>query len=358
MNRAPTFELDMTRFIRAPCERVFDAFVTREALQAWMCPRGMRAAEVTVDAREGGRYRIVMKARDNSTYIVGGVFRELVRPQRLVYTWQWEGEIMPGVETLITLTLSEREGGTQLHLRHTGFPDAGQRDSHGQGWNSTFNKLADFLDERGSAASVALLGDPRSTYTRTARMGLAEKGVKHRFEPAGPRSPEILEVHPFGKIPGFRDGDLALFETSAILRYVDESFDGPPLLPWTIRDRARCEQWVSAINAYCYDTMIRRYVLQYVFPRGLDGKPDRAAIDGALEEIPGQLAILDRAYGERDYLAGSGPCMADLFLAPILAYVEAMPEGAALLAAVPNVKRAQAVMRARPSFQQTEPPRA
>jgi glutathione S-transferase len=99
-------------------------------------------------------------------------------------------------------------------------------------------------------------------------------------------------------------------------------------------------------------------VLQYVFPRGLDGKPDRAAIDGALEEIPGQLAILDRAYGERDYLAGSGPCMADLFLAPILAYVEAMPEGAALLAAVPNVKRAQAVMRARPSFQQTEPPRA
>jgi glutathione S-transferase len=189
-------------------------------------------------------------------------------------------------------------------------------------------------------------------------MGLAEKGVKYRLEQTAPRSPEILAVHPFGRIPALRDGELALFETSAILRYIDESFDGPPLLPWTIRDRARCEQWVSAINAYCYDSMIRRYVLQYMFRRGVDGKPDRGAIDAALKEIPGQLAIFDRAYGDGDYLAGAGPCMADLFLAPIVAYVEAMPEGPQLLAAVPNIKRAQAVMRARPSFRETEPPRA
>lgn len=357
MSRTP-FELEMTRFIRAPREKVYDAFVQRDALAAWMCPRGMRAAEVTIDAREGGRYRIVMQARDRSTYVVAGTYRELLRPQRLVYTWLWEGEVMPGVETLITITLTERDGGTQLHMLHTGFPDAVQRDAHGQGWSSTLNKLTDLLDERGSAASVALFGDPRSTYTRTARMGLAEKAVKYRLEQTAPRTPQILALHPFGRIPALRDGDLVLFETSAILRYVDESFDGPPLLPWTIRDRARCEQWVSAINAYCYDTMIRRYVLQYIFPRGADGKPDRAAIDGALKEIPEQLAIFDRAYGERDYLVGSGPCLADLFLAPILAYVEAMPEGSQLLAAVPNVKRAQAVMRARPSFRETEPPRA
>jgi hypothetical protein len=64
---------------------------------------------------------------------------------------------MPGVETVITLTLSERENGTQLHMRHTGFPDATQRDSHSQSWNPTLNKLTDLVDERGSAASVALL---------------------------------------------------------------------------------------------------------------------------------------------------------------------------------------------------------
>jgi glutathione S-transferase len=69
------------------------------------------------------------------------------------------------------------------------------------------------------------------------------------------------------------------------------------------------------------------------------------------------MAIFDRAYGERDYLVGSSLSMADLFLAPIVAYVEAMPEGAQLLAAVPNVRRARAAMRSRPSFQDTEPPR-
>jgi glutathione S-transferase len=357
MNRTETFELQLSRFIRAPRDRVFDAFVTREALTAWMCPRGMSISEATVDARVGGRYRVVMRARDGSIFIVGGAYREIERPGRLVYTWQWEGETMPKVETLITLTFTERDGGTHLDMHHTGFPDTGMRDPHAAGWSSTFNRLTDLLDPRGSAATVALLGDPRSTYTRTARMGLAEKGVKYTLAQTAPRTPEILAVHPFGKIPGLRDGEIPLFETSAILRYVDESFDGPPLLPGTIRDRAHCEQWVSAVNAYCYDAMIRRYVLQYIFPRGADGKPDRAVIDGALGEIASHLAVFEQAYGRRDYLVGNALCVADLFLAPILAYVEGMPEGAQLLGAVPSVKRAQAVIRERPSFKDTEPPR-
>jgi glutathione S-transferase len=357
MKRMESFELQLSRFIRAPRQKVFDAFVTREALTAWMCPRGMSISDAAVDARVGGRYRVVMRARDGSIFIVGGAYREIESPRRLVYTWQWEGETMPKVETLITLTFTERDGGTQLDMHHSGFPDAGMRDAHASGWSSTFNRLTDLLDERGSAATVTLLGDPRSTYTRTARMGLAEKGVEYTLAPTAPRTPEILPVHPFGKIPGFRDGEIPLFETSAILRYIDESFDGPALLPDTIRDRARCEQWVSAVNAYCYDAMIRRYVLQYIFPRGAGGKPDRAIIDGALGEIAAHLRVFDQAYEGRDYLVGNALCMADLFLAPILAYVEVMPEGAELLAAVPGIRRGQAVMRERRSFTDTEPPR-
>jgi glutathione S-transferase len=357
MNRMETFDLELSRFIRAPREKVFDAFVTREALAAWMCPRSMSIPEASVDPRVGGRYRVVMRARDGATFIIGGAYREIERPRRLVFTWQWEGETMPKVETLVTVTFTDDGGGTRLHMHHSGFPDAGMRESHTQGWNSTFNRLTDLLDERGTAATVTLLGDPRSTYTRTARMALAEKGVRYTLEQTGPRTPEILAVHPFGKIPAFRDGDFELFEASAILRYVDESFDGPPLLPAMIRDRARCEQWVSAINAYCYDAMVRRYVLQYIFPRGAGGKPDRTVIDAALAEIASHLAILDRAYGGRDYLAGNAMSMADLFLAPILAYVEAMPEGDGLLAAAPNVRRAQAMIRERASFKATEPAR-
>jgi glutathione S-transferase len=103
--------------------------------------------------------------------------------------------------------------------------------------------------------------------------------------------------------------------------------------------------------------MIRRYVLQTIFPRGADGKPDRAVIEPALGEIATHLRILNQAYGGRDYLVGNAMCMADLFLAPILAYVEVMPEGGGLLAAAPNVRRAQAVIRSRGSFKDTEPPR-
>jgi glutathione S-transferase len=187
-------------------------------------------------------------------------------------------------------------------------------------------------------------------------MALAEKGLACALQPCAPHSPEILAVHPFGRLPALRDGEITLFETSAIVRYLDESFGGSAtLLPGTPLARAQCEQWVSATNAYLYDTMVRRYVLQYLFPRGAGSQPDRGVIDAALQEMPAQLAALDKAYGACDWLAGGALSMADLFVAPILAYVERMPEGASLLAAAPKVRRAQAALRRRDSFMQTEP---
>ena len=198
---------------------------------------------------------------------------------------------------------------------------------------------------------------PAARYVRTTRMGLAEKGIQYTLQKAMPQTPEILAIHPWGKMPAFRDGDLQLFETSAILRYVEEAFPGPSLLPGNIRDRARCEQWVSAINAYCYDAMVRRYLLQYVFPKGADGKPDRSVIDAALKDVAQQLAIFDAAYGEKNFLAGANVSLADLFLAPIVAYLEGMPEGKALMQAAPNVARALAAMRERASFRDSDPAR-
>lgn len=355
MNRPETFELELKRFIRAPREKVFDAFVTEAGMRAWMGPRGMSVPEVNVDARAGGRYRVTMRARDGTRYVVGGSYQEISRPQKLVYTWQWEDAHTSPAETLITVTFAEKDGGTELIMRHTGFPQAAMRDSHNHGWNSSLNKLIDTVDARGSAATLTLLGDARSTYVRTARMALAEKGVKYTHQSANPHSPEVLAIHPFGRIPALRDGEFSIAETSAITRYIDESFDGPPLLPWNSLLRARCEQWVSSVNSYFYDAMVRRCVLQYLFPKGADGKPDRAVIDQALKEIPAQLAALDKAYAGGDFLAGEAPSLADLFVTPILVYLEQVPEGKGLFAAVPNVRRAQAVVRSRPSFKETQP---
>ncbi len=352
------FQLQMQRFIRAPRDKVFDAFVDPRQLGRWKCPRGMTVPQASTEPREGGRWQLSMQARDGTRFELGGVYRELRRPERLVYTFCWQTGPAAGVQTLVEVDFIEHDGGTALRLRHSGFADAAQRESHGQGWRSTLNQLVDAVDERGTAATLTLLGDPRSSYTRTVRMALAEKALAYSHEPAAPHTPAVDALHPFGRIPALRDGDIELWETSAIVRYLDECFaSGTALLPGSIIGRTRCEQWVSAVNSYCYDTMVRRYVLQYIFPRGPDGQPDRATIDGALAEMPRQLAALDRGYGDGDWLAGGALSMADLFVAPILAYVEAMPEGPALLDAVPNVRRAHAAICQRPSFAATEPPR-
>lgn len=353
MNKVATFDLTVTRFIRAPREKVYEAFVDPEIVKLWYGPRGMTIPQIALDARPGGRLRITMRARDGEEHVVGGEFRELKRPERIVHTWKWEGERMPPVETLVTISFTARDGGTEVSLTHSGFPDESLRDMHTSGWNSGMNCLVDTVDPRGSEASVTLLGDPRSTYVRTVRMGLAEKGVRYALQPAGPHTPEVLAVNPFGRIPAFRDGDLALYEAAAILRYVDESFPGPMLQGTNPRDRARASQWVSAINAYVYPVCVQRYVLKYLFAK--DGKPERAVIDAAVKEMPVHFAALDAACGARDFLAGSALTLADLFLAPILFYVEQMPEGKDLLAPHANLRRAQAAIRARESFRSTMP---
>ena len=349
MNRTATFELTLTRFIRAPREKVFDAFVTEAGMKGWMCPRGMTIPEMKLDARVGGGFRLTMRARDGDQFTAQAHYREIARPERLVYTWQWVGESMPNVETLITVTLAPREGGTEVRMTHSGFPDAALRDSHQEGWGSSLNRLTDMLDPEGTAASVSLQGDPRSTYTRTARIGLAEKGIRYRMQQCGPHTPEILEVHPWGRIPVLRDGDVRLFETSAILRYVEEAFPGPTLLPQNIRDRAIAEQWVSAINSYFYDAAVRRYVLQYVFK-----KEDRSVLEAAAKELPAALQHFERGYA-RPFLAGQNPTLPDFFLAPIVGYLEMFPESKAALAGCPKLMRAHAAIKERASWKETQP---
>jgi glutathione S-transferase len=349
MNRTATFELTLNRFIRAPREKVYDAFVTEAGVKGWMCPRGMTIPEMQLDARVGGGFRLTMRAKNGEQFTAQAQYRELARPERLVYTWQWVGEGMPNMETLITVTLAARDGGTEVRMTHSGFPDQAMCDSHKDGWGSCLNRLTDMFDPEGTAASVSLQGDPRSTYTRTARIGLAEKGIKYKMQQCGPHTPEILAAHPWGRIPVLCDGDVRLFETSAILRYVEEAFPGASLLPQSIRDRAIAEQWVSAINSYFYDVAIRRYVLQYVFK-----KEDRSVLEAAAQELPAMLGHFERGY-TRPFLAGQSPTLPDFFLAPIVGYLEMFPESKAALAGCPKLMRAHAAMKERASWQETQP---
>ncbi len=355
MSRNATFELTLTRRIDAPCERVYDAFVDERVLARWSSPRGMTIPQVALDARVGKGYRITMRARDGIRYTATGEYRVLERPSRLAYTWQWVDDALPALETLVTVVMTPGDEGCELQMTHSGFPDPAMRDAHVDGWNASLNRLVEELDPRGTAATLALSGDPRSTYTWTVRMALAEKALRYEMVQRAPHSPEQVRLHPFGRIPALRDGDFILFETSAIVRYLDECFAEPALIPGSVRERARAEQWVSAASSYLYDAMIRRYVLQYLFPKGPDGKPDETVIGAARTDIARHLAILDDAYGEGDTLAGASFSIADLMLAPILHYVSLAPGGDELLAAAPNVQRVLATMQKRDSFRATQP---
>jgi glutathione S-transferase len=357
----PTDSLVIKRYFKAPPERVFAAFTEGSLMQAWYGPENMTVPHCDVDARVGGKYRVEMHSPAGGVHIVTGEFREIRPPERLVFTWGWLNGTGRGPETIVTLTIAARDGGADLTLEQTGFLDQEARDRHEHGWQSSFAALDAMLGgkSKSKTPTPTIIGDYRSSYVRSARIGFEEKGIAYVLQTARPQSPEILALNPFGKIPAFRCGDLALYETSAILHYLEENFAGPPLLPASPNERARAEQWISALNFEGYPAMIRNYVLQYLFPSGPDGKPDRKAIDPAIPQIRKIFGALDAAIGDRDFVVGDALSLADVIMAPMVNYVGAMPEGKELLAASPGLRRAMEKLTQRPSFlAATQPPAA
>jgi len=203
---------------------------------------------------------------------------------------------------------------------------------------------------------LTMYGIPQSTYVRTARMACREKDVPYDLVPLWPHAEETEALHPFGRIPVMKHGDFVLTETSAIARYIDRAFDGPPLMPADGRTAARADQWISAVCDYLYQSLIRDLVLpRLVFPA--IGRPtDEAAIAASEETRRKHLAVVEATLAKSDHLAGKALTLADLFLAPILYWVALTPEGKAALAGRAGIARWRERIAARPSFKDTVPP--
>src|SRR5580692_3641342 len=95
---------------------------------------------------------------------------------------------------------------------------------------------------------LEIIGAPQSNYVRSVRIACEEKGVAYKLSAIRPHTPDVDAIHPFGKIPVMRHGDVVLCETKAICSYVDLAFEGPPLIPRDPVGAARTEQWISLIN--------------------------------------------------------------------------------------------------------------
>ena len=139
-------ELVLTRLINARREVVFAAFTDPRRVSQWWGPKDFPATHVEIDARVGGRWRNCLTAvADGRELWQHGVFREVVPFSRLVFTFVWEEEGERGLETLVTVTFSDESGRTRLTLRQTPFQSTTERDGHGGGWTSTFDRLDEFL---------------------------------------------------------------------------------------------------------------------------------------------------------------------------------------------------------------------
>ena len=155
---AAQHELHITRVFDAPRELVWKVWTDPEHIKHWSGPRQFAAAEIENDPRPGGKWRLRLHSDgfDIGDGVLrkldlwqGGVNREVVKPERLVYTFRWDQNpgLSENVETVITITFEEHDGKTTMNFRQAFFVTSADRDGHMRGWNSSFDKLGDYLRE-------------------------------------------------------------------------------------------------------------------------------------------------------------------------------------------------------------------
>lgn len=139
--------LAMTVLLKAPPERVFDAWTDPALLLQWWGPEGTTTPEHLWDLRVGGRWRTAMQRANGERNTASGVYTLIERPRRLTLTWAWEqADGSRGHETIVDVRFEAVETGTRLLLEQKRFANAEQRGFHSQGWESSFRKLQAFVE--------------------------------------------------------------------------------------------------------------------------------------------------------------------------------------------------------------------
>ena len=138
--------LQISRTFAAPRQKVFEAWTEPEKLNQWLCrvTAGHSTKLLEMDVRVGGRYRLEVTNPDGTRVLLSGTYREIKSPERLVFTWQWEGDPDFG-ETLVTVDFHARGSSTELVLTHERFLNRERRDRHAAGWNGCFDTLKELL---------------------------------------------------------------------------------------------------------------------------------------------------------------------------------------------------------------------
>ena len=207
-------------------------------------------------------------------------------------------------------------------------------------------------------------GFPRSTFVNIVRLVLTHKDVPYTFDDLEPvmGKPEHLALHPFNRVPIFRHDDLTVYETSAIVCYIDEAFEGARLTPSDVRARARMNQWISAVNSYYYPYMIYHLTHELIVFPELGIASDEKVVAHAMPKVELALAVVERelAHGDK-YLLGSSLTLADYYMLPSTFALGLTEQGKAMYRNLPAFCRWRDRMEELPATRKLRaslPPRA
>jgi glutathione S-transferase len=199
-------------------------------------------------------------------------------------------------------------------------------------------------------------GVPGSPYVRAALLTLEEKGAEYEFAAMGLgtlKQQPHLSRHPFGRIPAFEHDGWMLYETQAIMRYVDAVAPGPRLQPEEPRAAARMNQLMGITDWYVMPQVSAPITRNRVVAPRFNRPVDEDAIVRAIPNARICIAEIGRLLGDHTWLAGDALNLADLLLAPHLSMFAQAPEGAQILQEHENLNRWLARIEARPSMQAT-----
>jgi uncharacterized protein YndB with AHSA1/START domain len=147
MNAQEKTRLEIKRVINAPRDRVYAAWTDPAQLKQWFGPENVQTRGLVADACVGGEFRWDLVNPEGEEMTMRGEFRELQPGKKVVFTWQWQDdEVWENHISLVTVELSDRDGGTELRLIHEQLPNEQSREGHNGGWNSALDKLEKFFN--------------------------------------------------------------------------------------------------------------------------------------------------------------------------------------------------------------------
>ena len=208
-------------------------------------------------------------------------------------------------------------------------------------------------------SELVIYGIPGSPFVRAVQIAMEEKGAPWRIQalqPGETKAEAHLARHPWGRMPAVEHDGFSLYETQAIVRYIDQVFPGAALQPTDAKSAARMNQVIGINDWYLFPKAVAVIGFQRIVGPALMGlTTDEAVVAAAVPEAQRCVGALEAILGQNAFLAGSSFSLADAMVGPQMDFLGATPEGEALLKGT-RLGAWLEHMRARPSFVATLPP--